>query len=162
MLLEKARVPLRDRPYLDEQLTFEQEGLDAPAMMLRHASWFRQVQWDTNVLKFLPTSWRSAHQATLLSELNFWTTELQSWNGKWLSGAPPPTEMQHVRYESDASKLGGGLVMDDPKIEARWHWRKSELHHSINFKELVTPVLALPKVHERTGRLGWQVPLEER
>ena len=92
-----------------------------------------------------------------MSELNFWTTELQSWNGKWLSGAPPPTEMQHVRYESDASKLGGGLVMDDPKIEARWHWRKSELHHSINFKELVTPVLALPKVHERTGRLQRKV-----
>ena len=80
--------------------------------------------------------------------------EVRSWNGKWLSGAPPPTGMRHFHYESDASGYGAGLVMDDPQVEMRWHWRDDEKPHSINWKELLTPVIGLPKVHKVTGKLN--------
>ena len=148
ILLRRAGLPLVRQPFFDAEMTFElpDEPL-SPKVLQRFAArsgwgaWCAQVNWDADVLSVLPRKWVLARKNRLLRELGFWRHELRRWNGKWLQGVPSTL---HARsFESDASGYGGGLVMDHPPIEARWHWLDSERPHSINWKEMAAPELGL-------------------
>jgi hypothetical protein len=137
----------RRQPFFDEEMVFElpDEAADLHSNKHKDAAWFKLINWDARVCdtKFgLPKPWRATRMARLQMEINFWSFELRFWNGKWLSGAPPPHGVQHRHWTSDASGYGAGLVEEDPDAldyESRFHWLKTEMHNSINWKELATP-----------------------
>ena len=137
----------RRQPFFDEEMVFElpDEAADLHSNKHKDAAWFKLINWDARVCdtKFgLPKPWRATRMARLQMEINFWSFELRFWNGKWLSGAPPPHGAQHRHWTSDASGYGAGLVEEDPDAldyESRFHWLKTEMHNSINWKELATP-----------------------
>ena len=148
ILLRRAGLPLVKQPFFDEEMVFElpDEPL-TPKLLQRYATetgwgtWCAKVDWDADVLSVLPRPWVRARSKLLVQELGFWRRELRRWNGKWLQGVP--TGLQPRSFESDASGYGGGLVMDHPKIEARWHWLDEERPFSINWKEMAAPELGL-------------------
>ena len=133
------------QPFYDDELLLT---LDGPALPREKNSpwWATLINWDIRVLSVLPKDWVAEHWAPLHQELHFWATELRLWNGKWLSGAPPAHGARPLHFDSDASNTGGGLVMDDPKAEVRFHWLPSEMPYSINWKELRTPERGLRAV----------------
>ena len=60
------------------------------------------------------------------------------WNGKFLHIRRPDTET-----DSDAAgSIGGAMVFlegdQDEDVVAHWHWSKTEMFRSINFKELIS------------------------
>ena len=141
-------------PFFDEEMDFVLP--DEPLLGYRGLGeeWLAKINWDTDIVSVLPTAWLRLRTPLLLREQSFWREELRQWNGKWLHGHPPPGTRTMMPFESDASKLGGGLCMDKPAAEARWHWLPEELPNSINWKELVSPELGLRAVElqERSRR----------
>ena len=151
-LAAKGLVP-RKQPFCDSEMVFSfnlpDEAADLHSNKHKDAKWFALVNWDALVCDEklgLPRKWRAARWKRLLIEINFWTIELKQWNGKWLTGAPPPHGMTQRHWTSDASGYGGGLVStssDSLEYESRWHWLPNEEPWSINWKELATPELGM-------------------
>ena len=74
----------------------------------------------------------------VLQEWTWWVKWFPQWNGKLLH-VPAPTTVT----DSDAAgSIGGGMVFLDGDVNedvvAQWHWTRTEMFKSINFKELVS------------------------
>jgi hypothetical protein len=145
-----------DDPWLPAELwDFDAVRANAGRGKSRPDHWSHKVNWDLDVCKVLSPVFLRARRDLLLCELAWWRDELQAWNGKWIRG-PPPAD---VRYRSDASGYGAGLVLQKGQPEpdgtpwewdehtepcsSQFHWRGKEKVQSINFKELATPELCL-------------------
>ena len=146
LLLSRMGINVERLPFFDEEMCFVLPDEPLLGYQGEGQAWLALVNWDTDVFTVLPSTWVQARTPLLLREQSFWRDELRNWNGKWLHGSPPPETMKLMAFESDASKLGGGLCMDDPAAEARWHWLPEEIPNSINWKELVSPELGLRAV----------------
>ena len=158
-LVASGLVPRR-QPFMDEEMVFEPHKFELPDEAAdlhsnKNKTWFQFINWDVQLcdpVLGLPRAWRVRRLPRFKSEIDFWSEELPMWNGKWLTGAPPPHGMQQRHWQSDASGYGAGLVNASPDLldyESRFHWLPQEEPMSINWKELACPEMGMQAVAKR-------------
>ena len=73
-----------------------------------------------------------------LQEWTWWVLWFPAWNGKFLHIRRPDT----VTDSDAAGTIGGAMVFlegdQNEDVVAHWHWTKTEMFRSINFKELIS------------------------